>query len=126
MSRWRARYSRLSVTYQVQPGDVLDRAARRLDHRRDVGQGLPRLAHEIVRLEPALGGPADLARDVQRPALRHHAVGVALGRRPALGLDGAGAAGHAAHDAALRRKRWTLPDSVFGSASAKTTRRGYL
>jgi len=26
----------------------------------------------------------------------------------------------------FRRKRWILPDSVFGSASVKTTERGYL
>ena len=83
--------------------------------------GLLHLTDEVLRLEDLLIVPADLAGDMERAVRHQQAVRVAPRGRPPLGVDDPGA-----HDVRLSRKRWIFPVAVFGSASVKTTERGYL
>ena len=74
--------------------------------------------------EPALAVPADLPADEDKPALSRNAVSVALGLRPAGGLQDR----VCCHDWPwfLSWKRWILPVWVFGRAVVNFTERGYL
>jgi hypothetical protein len=65
------------------PDDVFRLAARLLQHRHDVLQGLPDLIGKVVAVEYAVLVPADHAGDKYHAATGGDAVGITFGARPA-------------------------------------------
>src|SRR5579862_5804406 len=104
-----------------EPHDLFALCAGRLDNSADTGECLTNLRHEIRR-ELAGFVPADLTGQEQEAVL-DNAVRIPARTLPAGRIDNL-------HGTAVsrsrRRKRCTLPEALRGSASRKSTTRGYL
>ena len=107
--------------------DVLRSGSGLRQHRARVLERLTELRHELAGREGLVGAPSDLARDEDELALRLDAVRVAPAALPARRRQRAVSRHEDAPRArSRRRKRWTFPVSVRGSASRNSTARGYL
>src|SRR6186713_2685099 len=90
----------------------------------DVLQRLACLGDEVRSSEFASLVPADLAGHEDLATVRRDAVGVSARTRPIARLKDPHV--HEGSSAVRRRKRCSLPVSVFGNAATNSTRRGYL
>src|SRR5437867_1641901 len=113
-----------------EPGqsDQLFRARSRCaQHRHDVPQRLRCLRGEVVARERVCRRvPANLPGGDDDASGGGHAMRVAVRRRPTGGGDGRRTRHLAHRSLSRRRKRWSLPVAVRGSASTNSTWRGYL